>query len=115
MTWGIYIADIPAWRLHGKSRVPLTEEAPVPLNLNDVRRIATEVVEATDSSLRVVGAATAEGGSNYTEIMLSVTNCHAEPCRLSIGVEREMSEAAFRKAVGEQVRLHIHNRETAAR
>ena len=77
------------------------------LNLNDARRIATEVVEATDSSLRVVGAATAEGGSNYTEIMLSVANCHAEPCRVSIGVERDVSEMALREAVGEQVRRHI--------
>ena len=87
----------------------------MPLNLNDVRRIATEVVDATASSLRVVGAATAEGGSNYTEIMLLVENCHAEPCRLSIGVERNMSEAAFREAVGEQVRQHIRELKSAAR
>jgi hypothetical protein len=86
----------------------------VSLNLNDARRIATEVVEATDPSLRVVGAASAEGGSNYTEIMLSVANCHAEPCRLSIGVERDVSELAFREAFGEQVRRHIHDRELAA-
>ena len=84
------------------------------LNLNDARRIATEVVEATDRSLRVVGAAPAEGGSNYTEIMLSVTNCHTEPCRLSIGVERDVSELAFREAVGEQVRRHLRDRELAA-
>lgn len=84
------------------------------LNLNDARRIATEVVAATNSSLRVVGAAT-QGGSNYTEIMVSVVNCHAEPCRLSIGVERDMSEAAFRKAVGDQVRRHLRERESAAR
>jgi hypothetical protein len=86
----------------------------VPLNLNDARRIATEVVAATHSSLRVVGATAGEGGSNYTEIMLLVANCHAEPCRLSIGVERDVSEAAFREAVGEQVRKHLQNRESAA-
>lgn len=87
----------------------------MPLDLYDARRIATEVVEATDSSLRVVGAATAAGGSNYTEIILSVVNCHAEPCRLSIGVERDVSEAAFREAVGEQLRRHIRERESAVR
>jgi len=87
----------------------------VSLDLNNARRIATEVVEATHSSLRVVGAATAEGGSNYTEIILSVANCHAEPCRLSIGVERAVSEADFREAVGEQVRRHIRDHESAAR
>lgn len=85
----------------------------MPLNLNDARRIATEVVEATHSSLRVVGATAGEGGSNYTEIMLLVSNCHAEPCRLSIGVERDVSEAAFREAVGEQVRQHLLDRKSA--
>jgi hypothetical protein len=85
------------------------------LNLNDVRRIATEVVQAADSSLQVVGAAPAEGGSNYTEIILSVANCHVEPCRLSIGVERDVSEAAFRQAVSEQVRRHLRDRASAAR
>lgn len=86
----------------------------MPLNLNDARRIATEVVETTDSSLRVVGATTGEGGSNYTEIMLSVANCYAEPCRLSIGVERDVPEAAFREAVGEQVRRYLRDRKAAA-
>jgi len=94
--------------------VPITEEAPVPLDLINARRLATEVVEATDTSLKVVGAVTAEGGSNYTEIMLSIANCHDEPCRISIGVERDVSEAAFREAVGEQVRRHIRDREAAA-
>ena len=85
----------------------------MPLNLNDARRIAAEVVEATHSPLRVVGATAGEGGSNYTEIMLLVSNCHAEPCRLSIGVERDVSEAAFREAVGEQVRQHLLDRKSA--
>ena len=87
----------------------------MPLNLNDVRRIATEVVEATDSSLRVVGATTSDGGSNYTEIMVSIVNCHAEPCRLSIGVARDVSEAAFREAVVEQLRRHISDRKPSTR
>jgi hypothetical protein len=57
----------------------------------------------------------AEGGANYREIRLSVVNCHAEPCRISIGVERDMSEATFRQAVGDQVRRHLRDRESAAR
>jgi hypothetical protein len=85
----------------------------VPIDLNDARRIATEVVELEDPSLRVVGA-TAEGGSNYTEIMLMIRNCHAEPCRILLGIERNMSEAAFREAVGEQIRRHLRERKSAA-
>jgi hypothetical protein len=84
------------------------------MDLNDARRLAIEVVEGTDPSLRVVGA-TAEGGSNYTEIMLMIANCHAEPCRISIGVERDVSEATFREAVAEQVRRHLRDRESFAK
>ena len=87
----------------------------MPLDLINARRLATEVVEATDTSLRVVGAMPGEGGSNYTEIMVSIANCHAEPCRISIGVERDVSEADFREAVGEQVRRHIRDRDSAPR
>jgi hypothetical protein len=87
----------------------------MPLDLNAVRRIASEVVEATDPSLRVVGAATSQGGSNYTEIVLSIANCHVEPCRMSIGVGRDLSEAAFRQAVGDRLREHLRERQTTTR
>jgi hypothetical protein len=39
--------------------------------------------------------------------MVTIANCHAEPCRLSIGVQRDVSEPAFRAAFREVVERHV--------
>jgi hypothetical protein len=76
------------------------------LSLEETRRIAVEVLEVDHPALRVVGVNT-QGGSGYAEVMVTVANCHAEPCRLSIGVQRDVSEAAFRDAFRESIRSHV--------
>ena len=38
-----------------------------------------------------------EGGSGYAEVS-AFANCDAEPCRLSLGVQRDVSETTFRTA-----------------
>ena len=63
----------------------------------ETRRIAAEVLAADHPALRVVGVKT-EGGSGYAEVIVIVANCHAEPCRLSLGVQRDVSETTFRTA-----------------
>jgi hypothetical protein len=83
------------------------------MDLNNARRIATEVVLSGHPSLNVVGVSPASEGSNYTEIILSVENCHMEPCRISIGVQRDVSESTFRAAVEEQLREHVRVRQPA--
>jgi hypothetical protein len=78
----------------------------MPLTVEETRRIATEVLAADHPALRVVGVKT-EGGSDYAEIMVMVQNCHIEPCRLSLGVQRGMSEPAFRAAFRQAVNSHV--------
>ena len=75
------------------------------LSLQETRRIAAEVLEVDHPALRVMGVT--QGGSGYAEVMVTVANCHAEPCRLSIGVQRDVSEAAFRDAFRESIRSHV--------
>ena len=62
----------------------------MPLTVEETRRIAAEVLAADHPALRVVGVKT-EGGSSYIEVIVVVANRHAEPCRLSIGVQRDES------------------------
>jgi hypothetical protein len=76
------------------------------LTVEETRRIAAEVLAADHPALRVVGVKT-EAGSGYAEIMVLIENCHAEPCRLSLGVQRDMSEAAFRAAFRQAVNSHV--------
>ena len=76
------------------------------LTAEEMRRIAAEVLEVDHPALRVVGVKT-EAGSGYAEVIVTVANCHAEPCRLSIGVQRDVSEAAFRTVFRQAVDRHV--------
>ena len=76
------------------------------LTLEETRRIATEVLEVDHPKLRVVGVNT-QGGSGYAEVIVTVANCHAEPCRLSIGVQRDVSETTFRTAFKRTIGSHV--------
>jgi hypothetical protein len=76
------------------------------LSTEETRRIAVEVLASEYPKLHLVGVKT-EGGSNYAEIIVTIANCHTEPCRLSIGVQRNVSESAFRTAFGETVHRHV--------
>jgi hypothetical protein len=84
------------------------------MDLKNARRIASDIVRADHPSLKVVGVAAASSGAKYTEIVLSIANCHAEPCRITIGVQRDVPEATFRAAVEQQLREHVRELETAA-
>ena len=80
------------------------------LTVEETRRIAAEVLEADHPALRVVGVKT-EGGSGYAEVIVVVANCHAEPCRLSIGVQRDVSELKFRNAFRRTIDRHVKKSE----
>ena len=73
--------------------------------LDDVRRMADEVVNDLDPSVHVV-AATGKSGTDYTEIVLSVHGCRQEPCTMVLGVSRNMPDQAFRTAVADSFRRH---------
>ena len=77
------------------------------IELNDVRRIAEEVVSQQDNALRVLGVRGTEGGGNYTELFLTVQRCAPEPCLIALGLDRNMSESALRSQVAERVRKHL--------
>ena len=76
------------------------------LTVEETRRIAAEVLAADHPALRVVGVKT-EGGSGYAEVIVIVAHCHAEPCRLSLGVQRDVSETTFRTAFKQTVGRHV--------
>jgi hypothetical protein len=80
------------------------------LSVEETRRIAVEVLAADHPALHVVGVKT-EAGSGYAEVLVTVANCHAEPCLLSIGVQRDLSDTAFRSAFRQTMDRHL----TAAR
>jgi hypothetical protein len=54
-----------------------------------------------------MAATPAEGGSSYTEVILSLRGCEAEPCRLMIGVSRNASEGECRETVKRRLEEHL--------
>lgn len=77
------------------------------LTLPDARRIADDAISKEHANLEVLGVTTSEGGSRYTEVIMRIRGCHAEPCQVVIGVDRDVSESTFREEVVKRVRQHL--------
>jgi len=77
------------------------------LTLSEARCIAADVVANEDPTIEVLGVTRAEGGSQYTEVILTIRGCTTEPCRIMIGLNRDTPEPIFRQEVQRQVRHHL--------
>jgi hypothetical protein len=76
------------------------------LTVTDVTRIATEAAREQSSNLQVVGV-TLGGEGNYTEVIVNIAGCRAEPCRFSVGVFRDAPEAVLHEEIAGQIRKHM--------
>jgi len=79
----------------------------MPIELAQVKRIAQDVARAHDPGLEVVAANTAEGGSAYTEVTVTIRGCRREPCMIVIGADRGGDEAALRAEIASRLREHL--------
>jgi hypothetical protein len=87
--------------------IPTRGDVIVLLTLAEARRIAGEVIAKEHPGVELLGLTTAGGGSRYTEVILGIRGCHAEPCQVVVGVSRGTSEQAFRREVRERVQEHL--------
>src|SRR5262245_43765308 len=83
------------------------------LTLNDVRRIAMDVAAQQHPSLDVIGVTTREGSSGSAEVILALRDCQNEPCRMVIGVSRQISEVECRGAVRTRIQEHLRSKRAA--
>jgi hypothetical protein len=79
----------------------------MPLPLADVKRIAADVARTENPALEVVSATTAEGGSAYTEITVTIRGCREEPCRIVVGADRSGDESSLRSDFATRLRQHL--------
>jgi hypothetical protein len=77
------------------------------LSATDVERIASEVALKASPSLAVSGVTVSGGGASYSEVLITVRGCRAEPCQIALGVFRDSSEAALRDEIGTSLRRHL--------
>jgi hypothetical protein len=85
----------------------------MPLALEEVRRMATDVAREENTSLEVVAAVTEAGGSAYAEVLITLQGCGPEECLLSVGVDRGLKPDAVRMLLRERVRAHLHEHGTS--
>jgi hypothetical protein len=64
-------------------------------DVEDVTRIAREAAREQTPTVKVAGVVLGAGGSDYIEILVNLEGCRAEPCQFSLGVFRNVSEAAL--------------------
>jgi hypothetical protein len=82
------------------------------MDLQDLARIVTEAAQAENIPVDVIGVTRGEGSVEYAEVILSLRDCSdEEPCSMSLGVRRSLSEPALRSEVAEKLqhRLNSHS------
>lgn len=58
------------------------------LDIDTITRTVSSILQEHGRALELVGVASTEGGSGRVELMITVTGCHREPCRLLVNVTR---------------------------
>jgi hypothetical protein len=80
------------------------------LTLIDVRRIASDVAKEDHPDVNVIGVTRREGSSTSAEVIFAVRACEHEPCRVVIGVSRQVSEGECRGTVRTRLRERFAKR-----
>jgi len=76
-------------------------------SLKTVADIASDVAREQNDRLQIVGVSPGEGDGAYTEILIVVNGCRNEPCNISLGILRDVSEEDLRLTIAEKLRAHL--------
>ena len=80
------------------------------LNLELVTLISRQVARNLDERIDVVSVASTDGGSERVELLLTLANCHQEPCVIMVNVPRSDISSLER-----ELRQKLHEALTAHR
>jgi hypothetical protein len=83
------------------------------MSMTEVRRIAAEVAHEESPSLEVSGIHI-NGGSGYSEVLMTIRGCRTEPCQIAVGVFRDLPEPALRQEIATALRRHLSEHPPAA-
>lgn len=83
------------------------------LSLDAITDISRAVVLRHDHDIEVIGVTSTEGGSNRVELLLALSGCHDEPCRIVLNINRVDAgefERDLRSKLDEALRHHLQPR-----
>jgi hypothetical protein len=81
------------------------------MDLQDLARIVSEAARAENIPVNVIGVTRGEGSVEYAEVILTLLDCDMEPCNVSLGLRRSLSEPALRSEVARKLQ-HRLSRDT---
>ena len=77
------------------------------LTIGAVTEISRAVVLRHDPPVELVGVVPSEGANDRAEIVVRISGCHAEPCRLVVNVSRGLTAEEFGHHLGVQLQEAI--------
>lgn len=82
----------------------------MPLNATEIAVLGRIVVRQHNRNLDIVSVATTDGGSERTEVLVTISGCHQEPCRFVLNVSR-VNSVEFHHDFTEQLNRELlkHN------
>jgi hypothetical protein len=76
------------------------------LSVTDVSRVASDAVRDEAHGFEVMGVFPGGSDSDYAEVLIRLQGCREEPCQMTLGVFRDVSESALREEIVAKVRRH---------
>src|SRR5262245_29913196 len=77
------------------------------LGVTEVTRIAREAAREESPKLEVLGVTIGRGDGDYAEVIVDLDKSPDEPSRISVGVFRNMPEAAVHDEIVSRLRRHL--------
>jgi len=74
------------------------------LSVQTVTSISRAIALKHDPPVELVGVVPSEGASDRAEIVVRISGCHAEPCRLVLNVSRGLTAEEFSSQLESQLR-----------
>ena len=80
------------------------------VNVATVMRMANEIADVHALPVTVLASVASCSGSPYVEIMFRIDGCPNEPCRVQIGVFRNVAVHHLRDQIRRQLKQHLSRR-----
>jgi hypothetical protein len=79
----------------------------VPLSLEELGRLVSDVSSEHKLGVEVVGVTRSEGEGQYAEVLVTLRDRHARRRRVSLGLERSAAVVDLRERILEKLRARI--------
>jgi hypothetical protein len=81
------------------------------LSINELEIMVSEVATEVEPTVEVLGILSAQHDTSYVEVLLGIRDCEVEPCRIMIGVDRNMSRSDLRTALRQPILAYLRKRQ----